>query len=531
MRLFKKLRLVAVLVLFLISLAVYLNTLGNGLVRDDRLVVLENKWITDVRFIPEMLTSAVLDFTGESGISNQYRPIYHLYIMAGRAFSGEAPWGYHLINILFHAFSSVLVFLLISRLFTNLNLERGSPQVMASAGVQGYGNILLAGLAALIFATHPINTESVAWISAVSELSLCTFYLLSLFFYIRYRRLGDSSYILSVLFFFIAACSKETAVTLPVVLVAYELVINRRGIFQIVLRLVPFGAAGVVYLALRFWTLKGFIPLKAGHLSDLSFFQLLINVPPLVVKYIGKLLLPISLNFDYVFDPVYSISEPRAFISALIIIGLIVIIIWRLALRAKEFSFALLLIFIPLLPALYIPALGVNTFTERYLYLPSIGFALLAVLIVNKVIVEFSRSKGYSLRDKPVVVIAVLSVLVIVLYSAGTVKRNKLWHSGYTLWGDTVVKSPGSRIARNNYAIELSKRGFQDEALVHLQEAVLIDPDSALTFNNLGIVYANKGMLKEALGAFKRAVELSPNDADARRNYSKALGLLKEGNK
>ncbi|MBE9531467.1 MAG: tetratricopeptide repeat protein [Proteobacteria bacterium] len=297
-----------------------------------------------------------------------------------------------------------------------------------------------------------------------------------------------------------------------------------------ILRLITFGAAGVVYLALRFWTLKGVIPLKAGHLSDLSSFQLFINVPPLVVKYIGKLLLPTSLNFDYVFDPVYSISEPRAFISALITIAL-VIIIWRLALRAKEFAFALLLIFIPLLPALYIPALGLNTFTERYLYLPSIGFALLVVLIVNKVIVEFSRSKGYSFKYKLTAVIVILSVLSVVIYSVATVKRNKLWHSGYTLWGDTVVKSPASRIARNNYAIELSKRGFQDEALVHLQEAVLIDSDSALTYNNLGIVYAKKGMLNEALGAFKRAVEISPNDADARRNYSRALGLLKEGNR
>lgn len=522
MRSHKRKRLIAVAVVFLLSLAVYINTLDNGLVRDDKLVVLENKWITDLKYIPDMLTSAVLDFTDTPGVSNQYRPAFHLYMTAGYALSGTASWGYHLINILFHAFSSILVFFIIYELISCADPPRGSP----GAGVLERGSqyILLSGFSALLFALHPINTEPVAWISAVSELSFAFFYLLSLFLYIRCSKPGDLRYIASVFFFFISACSKETAATLPVILIAYELILARSGILQTIKRLVPFGAAGGIYMLLRFSTLKGVIPLKAEHVADLSSFQLFLNVGPLIVQYIGKLLLPISLNFDYVFNPVYSISEPRAFIAAVITVG-IVIIIFRFRRRAPEISFALLLIFIPLLPALYIPALGVNTFTERYLYLPSVGFAFLVASIIKKG-VEFFGSKGYSLKASHQLAVALFFAITIVLYSYGTVSRNAAWESGYTLWGDTVRKSPASRIARNNYAIELSKRGSQDEALFHLEEAVRIDPGSSVTYNNLGIVYARKSMLKEAVNAFNTSLELSPYDIDARRNLNKALKLL-----
>lgn len=527
MRSLKCYRPITIAVVFLLSLAVYINTLDNGLVRDDRLVVLENKWITDVRFIPEMLTSAVLDFGDNPGVSNQYRPAFHLYMMAGYALSGKASWGYHLVNMFFHAFSSILVFLIISQLLVNSGPVRGSPE--APARESGSVNILLSGFAALIFATHPINTEPVAWISAVSELSFAFFYLFSFYLYIRCRKVGDIRYIGSLLFFFISACSKETAATLPIILIAYELILVQRAVLPVVKRLVAFGAAGLLYMVLRFWALSGVIPLKAGHVADLSSFQLLLNVPPLIVKYIGKLILPVSLNFDYVFDPVYSIAEPRAFISVIITVA-IVIIIWRLWRPWPRLSFALLFIFIPLLPALYIPALGINTFTERYLYIPSVGFAFFVVLMVNKG-VEFFGSKGYSLKVVPVAAVALFSIIIIALYSYGTVKRGAVWKDAYTLWGDTVEKSPASRIARNNYAIELIKRGILDEALFHLEEAVRIDPTSALTHNNLGAIYARKGMLPEAVSSFQRALELSPHDRDAKRNLNKALGLLKEDDK
>jgi hypothetical protein len=518
---------VAVVVIFLFSLLVYINTLDNGLVRDDKLVVLENKWITDIRFIPTILTSPVLDFEGTPGLSNQYRPAFHLYMMVGYALSGKASWGYHLINILFHAFSSLLVFLIISELLISLAVPRGSP---APAQAQrATFNTLLSACGALIFALHPINTEPVAWISAVSELSFAFFYLISLYLYIKSSKIGDRRYIASVFFFFISACSKESAATLPVVLIAYDLILTRSGLHETTKRLVPFAGAGLVYTALRLSTLNGVIPLKASHVADLSSFQLLINVPPLIVNYIGKLLLPISLNFDYVFDPVYSIAEPRAFIAAIISL-FIIFLIWRFRLRARYISFALILIFVPLLPALYIPALGENTFAERYLYIPTVGFALLVVLIINKG-VEFFGSKGYSLRGVNVRLAVLFFAVTITLYSYGTVTRNALWQNGYMLWGDTVHKSPDSRIARNNFAIELSKKGEFDRAIFHFKEALRIDPDSALTYNNLGVLYARSGKINEAVSAFQSSLELSPYDNDVANNLKRAQELLKVDDK
>ncbi len=523
-----KLKIPALLAVFIVSVLVYANTLGNELVRDDKHVIPDNPWITSVRYIPEILTSPVFDFSGDEGVSNQYRPLYHIYLMPGYAISGTEPLGFHLVNIIFHGLSAVFVFLTASALMAGRRREEvqkyGEEGTSEEGASSGFGAIATPLAAALLFAAHPVNTEAVGWISAISELSFALFYIISLYLFIKSAGKANAAYILSIVFFFVSACSKETAATLPPLLFLYEILVRRERFTGAVIRLLPFAGAGIIYLIMRVLALKGALPLTASHVEDLSGFQLLINVPPLLAQYAWKLIYPLHLSFDYAFHPVYSLAEARAIIPLLFVI--ILLAIFYLLRRSNPgVLFALLLVFMPLLPALYIPALGENTFTERYLYVPAMGFGIFLVLGAVS-LKGFVRERCATSANILKTALPLLALSLICAFSAGTVMRNFTWKEPFTLWQDTVGKSPDSRIARNSYGIELAARGRLDEAASEFRSAIEIDPEGARAYNNLGVIYAKKGMIREAAVEFEKALRIIPADEETRDNLNKALMIL-----
>ncbi len=523
-------RLIAIIFVFVAAIAVYTNTLGNDLVRDDKFFVLENRWITDIGNIPEIVSSPVWGID-EEGASNQYRPLYHLFFMVGYNISGKAAWGYHAMNIFVHALSTVFVYLFTASLLVGRRKEEERAAISSDELPLSLPAPLLLFVpffSALIFAVHPVNTEAVGWVSAISELSFALFYLISLFLYSGARSMKGLRYIGALFFFFLAALSKETTATLPVLLIALEIFVWRRSVLGTIKRLIPFGLVGAVYLFIRFSVLSSMAPGRPKHVAHLTDLELLKSVPSLFADYLGKLFLPVELNFDYVFEPVMSLSEPR-FILPVIICLLFIVALVRLWRYDRLVFFALLWIAVPLLPALYIPALGRNTFTERYLYLSTGGFGFLLALYGAKLSIYFSQRSGQSdvkgsfgwMRAFG----GALAVLV-VLYAGGTVMRNFTWKDNYTLWGDTVAKSPESRIARNNLGLELVRRGDLDASLTHFIEARRIDPLSALAYNNIGVVYARKGLMREAAKEFATALRLDPTFTDAANNLRQARAAL-----
>src|SRR4030067_1293934 len=116
-----------IIIILITSFAVYFNALSNDFVYDDKSQVLENHWIKDIKFIPEIFSENVWSFTKESVISNYYRPLMHLIYMLNYYIFGLKPWGFHLVNILFHAGVSVLVFII------GLNLIRESQHPASSS--------------------------------------------------------------------------------------------------------------------------------------------------------------------------------------------------------------------------------------------------------------------------------------------------------------------------------------------------------------------------------------------------------------
>ena len=504
---------IAIAIILLVSVGVYANTLLNGFVYDDVFQVLKNEWIKDVRNIPKILFSNVWSFMEKPIPINYYRPTMHFIYMADYYLFEFKPWGYHLTNIIIHSINCLMVFLIAITLLNKANHNQSNTQK------HGYKILNFALIAAIFFAVHPVNTEPVAWIAGIPELSFTLFYLLSFYLYIKYS-VGSKGYIIAVILFFFAALSKETALTLPILLFIYDYAFRRDSIktfSNYIKRYLPFAIVAGIYISLRIYALGGLAPQKPRH-DYLTIFQYVINVFPLIVQYFGKLLLPVNLNAFHVLHPVYSVLELRFIISLLLTISFFIFVILIRKVNTVTF-FTLAWIFIPLLPVLYIPGVGENTFAERYLYLPSAGFSVLGAYLFTNALYKLEyRRMGVAIKK-----VLITSICVIIgLYSTGTIKRSLVWKNELNLWSDTVKKSPDSAMGHYNLGISYYDSGQIDNAIVELKEAIKIRPDYADARYNLGAVYQNKGLLKDAVAEYQEVIMLSPNSADVYYN----LGLI-----
>ena len=526
----------AIAILLIISIGVYLNTLSNEFVYDDEAQVLRNPWIKDVKHIPEIFLTNVWAFMDKESPSNYYRPLMHIVYMIDYYIFGLKPWGFHLTNIIFHAGVTLLVFLIASILI-NQSLNLNSKFIPNKSGQNSKSKIQNpAFIAALLFAAHPIHTEAVTWVGGIPELSFTLFYLLSFYLYInsnkRYTPLNPllrgenknkrwgKGFILSLLFFFLAALCKETALTLPLLLFVYDYSLNKNSVYgsrltvhSIIKRYLLYLIVSIIYFILRTYALGGFAPLpkKHAHLSNYEYF---INIFPLFIQYLEKLLLPINMNAFYVFHPISSIFEWKGIIALILTLGFVFLLYFFR--RHKVVFLCLLWIVIPLLPVLYIPALGENTFTDRYLYLPSVGFVVLVALAIERI------SQFNVLRQMVNYVIISILVILTGLYSTGTIKRNHIWKNSYTLWTDTVEKSPDSYIPHNHMGNAYYKKGEINKAFKHYQISLKLMPDSPEGHNNLGNVYSDVGRFDEAIKELMIALRLRPDYPEAHNN----LGIV-----
>jgi tetratricopeptide (TPR) repeat protein len=424
---------------------------------------------------------------------------YHIF--------GLKPWGYHLSKILLHSGCSLLVFLIASRIIKR-HMKEG-PGAEAP-------RVCIPFAAALLFATHPVHTESVA--VATAETSFAFFFLLSFYLYVMADDAGRGVPVASLVFFFLAALSKETALTLPVVMLAYEYSFKRdqfsplssNTVYRLLKKYLPYLVLAVIYIIIRTYAIGGFSPIKVH--PELGGWGYFINVFPLFAGYLGKLLLPVNLNAAYVFHPISSVFEWKALLSIAVTLGFIAAV-YVSKNRNRVVFFSLIWVALPLLPALYIPALGVHTFAERYLYLPSVGFVILASIGISRI----GRLGIVSQRVAGLILFSAFFILI-ALYSAGTVKRSQVWHDSLTLWSDTVKKSPDSYVAHNSLGGAYFGQGRIDEAIEELRLAIRLKPDHAKAHNNLGFTYFSQGRIDEAIEEYKKAIRLNPDYAKARNN-------------
>jgi tetratricopeptide (TPR) repeat protein len=480
------------IIIVVVSSAVYVSTLFSSFVSDDAYQILDNPWIRDIRFIPKIFSHSVWGFYNGKSPLPYYRPLMHLIYMFNYHVFGANPWGFHLTNILFNAGISVLVFVTAKHLLAGFSSTRGwlSP----------------AFIAAMLFATHPVHTEAVAWISALPELCFTFFGLLSFYLYIRSEEGGKSSYWLSLIAFFLALLSKETALTLPIIIIAYDYALTKKdpgSTRERLKRYVPYLLIIGLYFMGRSYAVRDVA--SAKKVVALSAYGHVINALSFFTQYMEKLILPVRLNAYHIFHPLSSILEPRGLLALTTALAFIVFIAIEVKMNKLVF-WCLALVLIPLLPTFYIIGNAEVGISERYLYLPSFGFVLLLAILVDKI-----RTK----KPKMTMGLVIILLLLIGSYSFGTMSRNGVWKDECSLWADTVKKSPDSDFVHRALGSALFNKGLIDGALTQFLLAEELAPHNAETQMCLGAVYNRKGMMGKSAAHYSLSLFWNPFNWEA----------------
>jgi tetratricopeptide (TPR) repeat protein len=394
----------------------------------------------------------------------------------------------------------------------------------------------MAFAATALFATYPIHSEAVDWIAALPELGCTLFLLLSFALFLMKTRRCWLMVLLSALAYATALLWKETAVVFPLLIGVYAVLdANRSGKpwRLALLRSAPYWVVLGGYMAVRYGVLGEF---GTGPRDwALTPIQLCLNAAWLMTSYWAKLALPTGLNAYYTFVPIRSLAEPRA-LAALAFVVLLTFGVgaaWRwigrkqtaagadglagkeeIAATPRLALLAALWVLITLLPAMNVAALGRNPFTERYLYLPSVGFCLLLSL-AGAWLVERAPSR---LR---LALSLILLLPIVGGFMAETIARNPDWRDDATLWSETLLRSPDAPFVRVMVAsTESSDPAQSAPAEENYRKAIELGMaetppdlmDAATSYQGLALIYADRSKFQQALQFVSEAEKLDPED-------------------
>ncbi|MGC2421470.1 MAG: tetratricopeptide repeat protein [Candidatus Acidiferrales bacterium] len=444
------------------SLALYADALRNGFVTDDRLQLQSNPLVTSYHYIPRLFTNNVWSFVRHA-VNNYYRPIQMLVYMGEYYLFGLRPWAFHLVNLLLNIAAVFAAYFL----------------------VRALADEKLALWAALLFGFQPIHVEAVVWIAALPELLCALCYFTAMRFY-HLSRSGvhpARNHSMATAIFFVGLFCKETMLVLPAVLLAYEFFYRRETLRAICLgyrRLLPYLCAMGIYIAIRVRVLSSFAPLSAHFTRQ----QISLSAPVLLCQYIFKLLWPVNMSYFYQFPPPNSMGWK--FIGSMVMIGVLAYAMFRMRKSQPLLAFSLAWFFITIAPVLAISQVSGNIFAERYLYIPSLGFCILAGWAWLRVMERASRRTAFTIAYPAL-------ALVLIFYSVLIVRRIPDWRSNLRLYQKSALQSPDSAETQFDLGLTYYEMGQYDHALVPLQRVLALAPASPLAHLYLAVTLSAMG--------------------------------------
>jgi len=491
------------LILFLLAFLAYANTLFNDFVYDDSFQVIDNPYAHSFRYLRPIFTTTVWSFQGAQGISNYYRPMMTLGYLLTYQIAGLVPFSFHLANIVLNSIVVWLVFRILGRM-------SGERVALVAAG---------------LFALHPIHTESVAWIAAVTDLELAVFYLTAFLLYLRLPEDKGKIWPRAAMCgsFALALLSKEQAMTLPVLAMIFEhfyrsdrsTTTRKEKLARYALLLV----VAALYLAARAAVIGGFASVITR--PKLSWYEILLSATSLAGGYLGKLLWPARLSAFYVFHPSRSLAEPGVLLGfcALVVCAILFAALWR---RAHTVSFALFWIFLPLGPVLNARWMPASVFAERYLYLSSIGFCWLIAWGAVKL---WTHDPAWIPRSVARAVPALIGIAVL-LYAVRTVSRNRDWRSDDSLFRQAVAVQGETSMIRSNLGAGEFNRGDMTGAEHDWLLALSLGPSNVFALDNMALLRREQHRFPEAIDYSRRALRARPMYTVAHMNLAKTLAAM-----
>ncbi len=535
---------ISILIILLAVLVVYLQAVRFEFIHydDDELVYKNVPYLSQWSNIVRSFTTHA--FVGAGGESVYYRPLLLVSFIIEYHLWGINPAGYHLVSILLHALTSLLVYLLVRKLA---------------------GREIVALGAAVLFALHPVQTESVAWIAGRNDVLLGLWIVLMILFKVRARTEPEKSrrnewY--SVLFFALALFTKESAAFYLLLVPAYDLWFHRfsfRALFSTAAlrQYALFALVLVVYMGIRLSIFGAFIGAERmyGHTPVMDRF---IQMPPIVAEHCNLLLAPIHLSVAHPLPDIIWLQFPWNGVSFLFFLVLAVGILRPGSLNGLAW-FGLAWLLTGLLPVMNIFPLAIPILEHR-LYVPSVGFSIVLV----------SALEGFFgiLRQDRYLRYGVL--ILSVAYAALTTARLPVWHDGVSLFSDAVAKAPGDgrsyyslaqayydrkdyamtarwlgkyldRLPNDIFALTFLRetyyvQGRYDSVAALCKRILRIEPDKPARYLETGVIFEQMGLLDSAIGYYKKGIRIDSTVAQlherlgvvysSERRYVEALGEL-----
>ena len=446
----------------------------------------------------EFLNYDDADNVVNNGLIRQFSPDYlvqlfshsYLYMYAPLTFityaldfyiSGLDPFYFKLTNLVLHLCNVTLIFLLAQQIFKNK---------------------LTAALMALLFAIHPLNVDTVSWISARSNLLATLFFFLALLFYMQYLEKKRTTWLIMVVVsFFLSLLSKSAGIMLPLTLLLIDYLIKRKITRKVILEKLP-----VFFLSFVFGLVALYFRSDSGNpesVMEYNLFDRFLMICYALTGYLFRTVLPFYLSAIYAYPVKNGIFLPYLYYLTPVLLAGMIFVVSRLNTLKHEVIFGLLFFFVNIL----LTQLGLledGFMANRYGYLPCIGLFFIISAGFDQFRMDSKMVKNISL---------IPIGFLLLLFSVMTYQRSQLWKNNLTLFNDAVEHSPGSAFAYNNRGIARYSENDMEGAVSDYNHAITIFPRYSGAYYNRGIAYYSMQEFSMAKTDYSMAIDLNPKFA------------------
>lgn len=482
-----------VLILLLITGACilsYANMMRNDFVWDDNVFIRKNYFIRDFSNMGQIFHIDFWKASYRAYSAKFYRPFIVGSLILDYAVWQLKPFGYHLTNLLLHTGTSIAVFFLFLWV---------APVYAACAG-------------ALLFAVHPIHTESVTMVCGRTDVMAALFMLCSALSFLAYckrhmLRSGYGMLALSALLYLGALFCKEAAVlTVALLVVLWWCSPARKmiAVRKLAIAIVPFIVLTALYLVIRSRVLAESAGFEHAPPAGTLWLTML-SMPKIMVIYISKLFWPVGMSIDYAPEVITSAFSPLFWLPVVLLLGLIGVGVYRLMRHRDGYALGIMTFLLTIAPVSNIISTGVFM-ADRFLYIPSIGWCLCMALLCRNTL----RSTPLARFNRTGVLIFVLVILS--AFTILTIRRNYDWYTEQRLWLKTVETTPNSFRAHGNISQMLLDQGMIQQALHEANIAHMLRPDDYRVLGNISLIYIKLNQYEKAIEYLKKVIRLEPRD-------------------
>jgi tetratricopeptide (TPR) repeat protein len=468
------------LVIVAATFIAYWPSLAGGFIWDDQGLIAQNRLIHAADgWYRLWITTDQID----------YWPItYDMFWLEWRLW-GANTLGYHLVNVSLHICCALLIW----KILTRLRIPGGA-------------------LAAIVFALHPVNVASVAWISERKNIVALLFFLLAILCYLRFVDVPANKwkfYLVSLFAFALGMLSKGSIAILPIVLL---LILWRRRPIKPrdLIDMVPFFIVSAALVLVNIWfQTHG----NGQKIRDVTLLQRLLGAGAVVWFYLYKALLPLRLDFVY---PQWNISprDPRWWMPLLACLIVTCILLWQR--RRRPGALLAWLFFCVAL----IPVMG---FVDVYF----MRFSLVADYYQYIAIIAPIALICAAITQRPPNSAGKIAIAIIVIFLGFlTWRQSGMYVDAKTLYAKTLQSNPDCSMADLNLGVILHQEHDNDRAYAHFAHALQLNPNDPLAHTDLGNLLGDTGKLDQAVQEYQRALQIEPNNPKTMENLGIALAKL-----